>query len=344
MSGEMMLNGAGMLVPKTLDDAERMCKILSESSLMPQDMRGKPGNVFVVLQTGAELGVPPMQAIRGIHVVKGRAVLAADMMVALIKRSSVCEWWRYVSGDAKHATFETLRKGDPEPTKYTFTVQMARAAGLSGGNWSKYPENMLRKRCQTNLARMVYPDVVLGMYDDDEGREIRGDVRRPEPEPERAAPSDGSVIDAEFVEGPTARDMLADAVRNSGHRGADVSDYLDSHGHPRMSELTDEQAASFGAWFTNGGGADAIAAWLKQRAAAEVPATSEPQTAAEFVDALRAEMGDALDMVQLDVWFAANGFADGHRSAEPAVYKAALEHILNGVQHARFVEPWGTSL
>lgn len=154
--------------PSNMAEAEQLSVRLAQSALLPDGLRGKPGDVLVTLITGHELGLSPMQAIRGLHVVKGRAVMSADLAVALTKRHPSCRYFRVVASDDKAATYETLREGDPEPTRMTFTAEQARQAGLGGDNWRKYPAAMLRARCSLALARAVYSDIMLGVYDPDE--------------------------------------------------------------------------------------------------------------------------------------------------------------------------------
>jgi RecT family len=62
--------------------------------------------------------------------------------------------------------------------------------------WSQYPAQMLRHRCSADLAREVYPDVVLGLYTPEEMD--RSDA--PAPEPERPA------IVAEHAQAPAPDD------------------------------------------------------------------------------------------------------------------------------------------
>ena len=154
--------------PSNMAEAEQLSIRLAQSALLPDGLRGKPGDVLVTLITGHELGLSPMQAIRGLHVVRGRAVMSADLAVALTKRHPSCRYFRVVSTDDKAATYETLREGDPEPTRMTFTAEQAKQAGLGGDNWRKYPAAMLRARCSLALARAVYSDIMLGVYDPDE--------------------------------------------------------------------------------------------------------------------------------------------------------------------------------
>lgn len=154
--------------PSNMQEAEQLSVRLAQSALLPDGLRGKPGDVLVTLITGHELGLSAMQAIRGLHVVKGRAVMSADLAVALTKQHPACKYFRLVSSDDKAATYETHREGEPEPTRMSFTADQARQAGLGGDNWRKYPASMLRARCSLALARAVYPDIMLGVYDPDE--------------------------------------------------------------------------------------------------------------------------------------------------------------------------------
>ena len=56
----------------TIDDAERLARIAVSSGLTA--LR-RPEEAAVILLTGRELGLAPMQSLRGIHVVQGRPVL-----------------------------------------------------------------------------------------------------------------------------------------------------------------------------------------------------------------------------------------------------------------------------
>jgi hypothetical protein len=155
-------------VPQNLEQADKLAQQLSKSALLPDSLRGKPGDVLVMLITGTELGLSPMQAIRGLHVIKGKAVMSADLQVALTKRHPECIFFRMVESTALRAVYETHRKGEPQPTRMTFTMEDASRAGLGGDNWRKYPAAMCRARCASALARAVFPDLMLGVFEEDE--------------------------------------------------------------------------------------------------------------------------------------------------------------------------------
>lgn len=170
--------------PQGLEQAMKLSEVLAKSSLLPGALRGKPGDVMVTLITGHELGLSPMQAIRGMHVIEGKAVMSADLTVALILRSPACEFFRLTKSTDQVAEYTTKRKGS-EPVTMTWTWEQAQKAKLTGKqNWQNHPAAMLRARCAAALARAVYPDLVLGVYDPDEADEFKtASVKAPPPPP-----------------------------------------------------------------------------------------------------------------------------------------------------------------
>jgi hypothetical protein len=174
--------GITIITPRTLDEVGVLSRTLSKSSLLPDALRGKEAEIMFSILTGAELGLAPMQSIRAIEVIKGKPTLKAEAMVALVRaRRDVCEYLMLRHSDAKSATYETKRVGDPSPTTMTFTFAEAQAAGLTAATrngepsmWMKYPAAMLRARASSVICKAVYSDILLGVYESDE-------LERPEP-------------------------------------------------------------------------------------------------------------------------------------------------------------------
>lgn len=164
------------LEPRTAEEASRLAIMMAQSNLVPEAYRGKPENVFVAMMMGRDLGLSTMQAMRGIYVVHGTPAASAMLLVGLVRRSGECMVWRMVESTDTHATIETQRRGDREPTRYTYTVEDAKQAGLlpakGDSNWAKRPRTMLRHRAESELARTVYPDVIQGLYTEDEAAEL----------------------------------------------------------------------------------------------------------------------------------------------------------------------------
>lgn len=170
-------NGKALaIVPTDIDGFGALAARFAKSALIPDALRNKEADVFVTLLAGHELGLPPMAALRGIHVISGKPILTADTMVALVLSSGACEYFILVEGDDESATYETKRVGAPHSSRQTWTMSDAkRASLLSNANWTKNPRAMLRARAKSILARDVYPDVLAGCYEEGEAAEISGE-------------------------------------------------------------------------------------------------------------------------------------------------------------------------
>lgn len=156
------------LVPTTISETQQLAAIYAKSKLLPPDLQGKESDIVVTVMAGMELGLAPMAALRSIHIIKGKPVLSADGMVAVVQGSGLCEYFVGIESSDKIATYETKRRGAPVPQRLSFTIDEARLAGLTGDNWKRYPAAMLRARAKAALARDVYPDAIAGVYTEDE--------------------------------------------------------------------------------------------------------------------------------------------------------------------------------
>ena len=76
------------LVLNTLEDMKTVAQLILQSGLAPESFKTAE-MIFVGLQTGAELGLKPMQALNSIVVIKGKPTLWGDAALALVKRSGL---------------------------------------------------------------------------------------------------------------------------------------------------------------------------------------------------------------------------------------------------------------
>ena len=151
------------LEPKSSAQAWGVAQALYKSRLFGDFPN--PEAIMAIVMTGRSLGMDTVASLRSFHVIKGKACPSAALLIGLVKRHHVCEWFRLVESTDRIATWETKRRDEPAPTRMSFTVEMAVAAQLMGNdNWKKRQGTMLRWRSGVELARAVYPDVVTGLY------------------------------------------------------------------------------------------------------------------------------------------------------------------------------------
>lgn len=233
------------LVPASMTEARELSETLAKARAILPALKQSPADVLLVMQTGRELGILPMTALRTLHVIDGKVAISADQLVAIVRSKPACKYFRLIESSDRVATYETHREGDPAPVRMSFTAEQARRAGKlpgkPGSNWHAYTEDMLRARAKARLVREVYPDIVGGCYDPDEVGLPEGidparvvdvtsaTVAPPAPAPARtAAPSPAApapspnddAIDAEIVEPepavePSSADPEGDAEREA---------------------------------------------------------------------------------------------------------------------------------
>lgn len=172
------------LDPRSMKDAQVLAKHMYESRLF--SAYGTPQAVLSTVMLGRELGLPAMASLRSVHIIEGRHALSASLMVALVLRSGLAEYFEPVSFSETEATYETKRKGARSPVRLTHTFEMAQQAwpktkadwekSFIASGWGRVPTDMLVARATSRLARMVYPDLLAGLYTPEELSEIREQV------------------------------------------------------------------------------------------------------------------------------------------------------------------------
>lgn len=118
---------------RSLEEALRFAKAVVASGIAPRG--DNEAAVFVKLQAGAELGLPPMRALASLVVVNGRLSLMGEALLALIRASGRARVSVYNEGegDARAGVFDFERLDTGEKGKVTFSVADAKRAGL----WTK---------------------------------------------------------------------------------------------------------------------------------------------------------------------------------------------------------------
>lgn len=159
------------LAPRNLGEAMEFAKIIASSDMVPKDYINKPGNVLVAVQTGAELGLKPMQSLQGISVINGRPGVWGDAMWALILSHPEYEDSHEDKQDT-HCTV-TLKRKNKSAVIVTFSMEDAKKAGLAGkqGPWQTAPKRMLQMRARAFAARDLFADALKGIKSIEELRD-----------------------------------------------------------------------------------------------------------------------------------------------------------------------------
>ena len=143
---------------------------LANSGLLPASYRKNPANVLWAMEYGEMLGLSPMAAMTGVHVIDGKPTASAGLISGLVRQAGhrLRVW-----GDDKSATCEITRSDDAKHIfRVTWTLRKepgdnpsAEVAGLlSKGVWKQYPAAMLKSRVITQCARDSCEEVLFGLH------------------------------------------------------------------------------------------------------------------------------------------------------------------------------------
>jgi hypothetical protein len=162
----------------TLDGSVRFAQLLADADLLPRQFVGKPANVLYAVEYGRTLGITPVAAITGIHVIEGKPSASSGLIGALVRQAG--HKLRVKSDGKSWATAQIVRADDPDFT-YECTWDLERAAQASlceikngkpwardrNGKptaWEKYTAAMLKARAITEVARDACEDVLFGLH------------------------------------------------------------------------------------------------------------------------------------------------------------------------------------
>lgn len=159
--------------PKTLEQAMKFCEIMADSTLVPKDYQGKPGNIMVAIQLGHELGLSPLRSLKSIAVINGRATIWGDELMAMVLANPTCEYVDESESTEKEGVCRVKRKGHPEHTS-RFTLEDAKRAGLLGkqGPWTQYTSRMLKLRARGFALRDKFADALAGLVTTEEAIDL----------------------------------------------------------------------------------------------------------------------------------------------------------------------------
>jgi hypothetical protein len=150
-------------VPASLPEKMQYAQALAAANMLPSQYRQQPANLLWALEFADSLGLHPMAAITGVHVIEGKPSASAALISALVRRAG---HKLRVTGNDQQATAQIVRADDPDFVfECTWTMARADQAGLTRkAVWKNYPAAMLKARAITEVAREACEEALSGMH------------------------------------------------------------------------------------------------------------------------------------------------------------------------------------
>lgn len=202
------LRGGGQvaaIIPQSLDEVFRVAGGVLKSGLAPYALVGKKEEdeaksaIAIVIMSGAELGLKPMAALRSFTVINGKPALYGDGLINVVRQSGRVAYLRTGCEERNGQLVgfcEAKRSDTGEENRVEFSQDDAVRAGLwqdqpfirkqvwenrqqvwkdnvpNDSPWYKYPKRMLAWRAAGYCLRELFGDVLGGVRDEFEAREI----------------------------------------------------------------------------------------------------------------------------------------------------------------------------
>lgn len=233
------------IIPQTFEETFRIARAVVAAGLAPASLVGKKTGddaasaVAVCIMSGAELGLKPMVSLRSFTVINGKPALYGDGLINVVRMSGKVAFLRtgHEMRDGQMVGYCHAKRSDTgEESRVEFTQAEAERAGLwdsrptvrkkvwennqqvwkdgqpNDAPWYRYPQRMIAWRAAGYCLRELFGDVLGGIRDEFEAREIaeldemrdvtppsegKAGPSKPPVPPKPPAPPTAKTIDAE---------------------------------------------------------------------------------------------------------------------------------------------------
>lgn len=154
------------------DQLKVVAKMMADSELVPAHLRNKPADCFLVCSQAIRWKMDPFAAAQHIYVAKGKVGWEGKIVAAIVNSKLHKKLSYEYKGDentpGRAVQVSGTLRGETKPR----TVKGSIKEWSTGNEQWKSGDQMLSYRGAREWARRHMPEAVLGVYSDDEVREI----------------------------------------------------------------------------------------------------------------------------------------------------------------------------
>lgn len=150
---------------RDIDEMWRFATAVVKSGMGPKSLNS-PEKVLIALQTGAEVGLTPMQSIKNIAVINGVGAMWGDAIVGLVRRSPACKTMthRYEGTGESRVCIVNAQRDTGDKCEGRFGYADAKLAGLlPKDTYKSYPDRMYLHRARGYVIHDLFPDLIMGL-------------------------------------------------------------------------------------------------------------------------------------------------------------------------------------
>lgn len=183
-AAEFAMTPVGQTV-KQFEVMQRMAKMYTESTIVPDTYKGNIGNCVIALDMAMRMGCNPLMCMQNLYIVHGNPAFSSKFLIATINASGRFSPLRYefkgeegtLEYGCRCIAYESSDKEHKEPLHGDWiTIGMADKEGWikkNGSKWQSMPSQMLRYRAAAFWQRVYCPEISMGLITKEEADDIQ---------------------------------------------------------------------------------------------------------------------------------------------------------------------------
>lgn len=162
-------NGAAF-VPATMAEAMELGKLMCMSNFVPKHLRQAPGDCLAVVLQAQRWGMDPFAVANKTYFVQDRIAYEAQLVTAVLNTRAPLDGRLQVSWEGKDnfLTCKVSGKIKGDPTDHTVWQEIGTITVKNSPLWKSSPRQQLAYYTMRMWARLFCPEVLLGVYTEDE--------------------------------------------------------------------------------------------------------------------------------------------------------------------------------
>lgn len=152
------------------EHAQRVGKMLTASTMVPEHFRNNIGNCIIALNYANRVDIDPFMIMQKMYIIHGKPAIEAKLQIALFNKSGLFSALKYNmsgQGDLRQCIATAKEKSTGDTLEGPpVSIKMAKDEGWygkSGSKWKTLPELMLRYRAASFFIGLYAPETTLGL-------------------------------------------------------------------------------------------------------------------------------------------------------------------------------------
>jgi hypothetical protein len=160
----------------SFDLAQRKAKALASTDMVPAQYKGNVANCLLALEVAERTKSSPLAVMQNLNIIHGKPAWSSSFIIAALNACGRFSPIRFKMDGESCVAMATDRESGEVLEGPPVTIQMAKDEGWygkSGSKWKTMPELMLRYRAAAFFGRLYAPDILMGMHEENEVRDMQ---------------------------------------------------------------------------------------------------------------------------------------------------------------------------